>query len=169
MRQGDVQIINYGKESVTGSAGSVPGQVDRACGSAYLCAMSTPPKRASDNSGLSTTPPGRSYGLILPNVFQVVVNQGDTVVLAMVRNSNTVYRVIKLNDNQFPTSTAAISAIGAADCEPLNVPVYCVVPLNTGTAVLIRSTGLRERTSRSMEPRFMCSTAARSAEELHPA
>jgi hypothetical protein len=65
----------------------------------------------------------------------VVVNQGDSVVLAMVRNSNTVYRVIKLNDNQYPTSTAAIAALGAVDCQPFTVPVYCAVPVNTGTTV----------------------------------
>ena len=51
----------------------------------------------------------------------------------MVRNSNTVYRLVKLNQNQFPTSTAADVAIGAADCEPFNLPVYCVVPVNTGS------------------------------------
>jgi hypothetical protein len=76
---------------------------------------------------------GKTYGLNLPNVFQVVVNPGDTVVLAMVRNSNSLYRLIKLNANQYPTSTAAISAIGAVDCQPFNLPVYCVIPVNTGT------------------------------------
>ena len=132
--QGDIQIINYGKESTTGSAGSFP---------AKSTGLAVPPtfthvysaEESIGQLGIVDNTTGRSYGLVLPNVFQVVVNTGDTVVLAMVRNSNTVYRVIKLNDNQFPTSTAAISAIGAADCEPLNVPVYCVVPLNTGTAV----------------------------------
>ena len=42
----------------------------------------------------------QTYALNLPNVYQVAVNQGDTVVLAMVRNSNTLYRLIKLNANQ---------------------------------------------------------------------
>ncbi len=51
----------------------------------------------------------------------------------MVRNSNTIYRLVKLNQNQFPTSTAADVAIGAADCEPFNLPVYCIVPVNTGS------------------------------------
>jgi hypothetical protein len=59
----------------------------------------------------------------------------------MVRNSNTVYRVVKLNTSttgtnpptSFLTSAAAIAALGAADCEPFNLPVYCVVPVNTGS------------------------------------
>ena len=51
----------------------------------------------------------------------------------MVRNSNTIYRLVKLNQNQYPTSTAAVLALGAADCQPFNLPVYCAVPVNTGT------------------------------------
>jgi hypothetical protein len=130
--QGDIQIINYGKESVTGSAGTFPTKstglaVPPTFGHVYSAEESIGQLGIIDNST------GRTYGLVLPNVFQVVVNQGDTVVLAMVRNSNTVYRVVKLNANQYPTSTAADAAIGAADCEPLNLPVYCVVPVNTGS------------------------------------
>jgi hypothetical protein len=131
--QGDVQIINYGKESVTGSAGTFPGATGLAVpptfGHVYAAEESLGQLAIIDNIA------GKSYGLVLPNVFQVVVNTGDSVVLAMVRNSNTIYRVIKLNDNQFPTSTAAIAAIGAVDCQPFNVPVYCAVPVNTGSTV----------------------------------
>ena len=129
--QGDVQIINYGKESTTGSAGSFP---------AKSTGLAVPPtfthvysaEETIGQLGIIDNTTARTYGLVIPNVYQVVVNQGDTVVLAMVRNSNTVYRVIKLNDNQFPTSTAAITALGAVDCQPLILPVYCAVPLNTG-------------------------------------
>ena len=131
--QGDIQIVNYGKEAVAGSAGTFP---------AKSTGLAVPPtfghiysaEETIGQLGIIDNTTGRSYGLVLPNVFQVVVNQGDTVVLAMVRNSNTVYRVVKLNDNnQYPTSTAAAAAIGAADCEPFNLPVYCVVPVNTGS------------------------------------
>ena len=70
---------------------------------------------------------GRNYVLNLPNVFKVMVNKGDTVALAMVRNSNVLYRIFKLNQNQYPTSQAAITATGSADCEPSLLPAYCVV------------------------------------------
>jgi hypothetical protein len=131
--KGDVSIVNYGKESVSGSIS--PGFPALSTGLAiptngghfYSAEESIGTLVVNDN----TT--GLSYGLILPNVFQVVVNQGDTVVLAMVRNSNTIYRLVKLNANQFPTSTAADAAIGAADCQPFNLPVYCIVPVNTGS------------------------------------
>ena len=130
--QGDIQIINYGKESVTGAAGTFP---------AKSTGLAVPPNGGHIYSaeetigqlGVIDNATGRTYGLVLPNVFQVVVNQGDSVVLAMVRNSNKIYRLVKLNDKQFPTSTAAIVATGAADCEPFNLPIYCVVPVNTGS------------------------------------
>ena len=66
---------------------------------------------------------GTQYALNLPNVYQVAVNRGDTVALAMVRNSNALYRVIKLNAN-----TTAFPP-GAIDCQPTLLPVYCVVPV----------------------------------------
>jgi hypothetical protein len=130
--QGDIQIINYGKESVSGAAGTFPAKstglaVPPTFGHVYSAEESIGQLGVIDNAT------GRTFGLVLPNVFQVVVNQGDSVVLAMVRNSNTIYRLVKLNDNQFPTSIAAIAAIGATDCQPINVPVYCIVPVNTGS------------------------------------
>jgi hypothetical protein len=45
----------------------------------------------------------------------------------MVRNSNVLYRVFKLNQSQYPTQQAAITATGSADCEPALLPVYCAV------------------------------------------
>jgi hypothetical protein len=130
--QGDIQIINYSKESTSGSAGTFP---------AKSTGLAIPPTFAHLYSaeesigqlGIIDNTTGRSFGLVIPNVFQVVVNPGDTVVLAMVRNSNAVYRVIKLNVGQYPTASAAVAAIGAVDCQPLNLPVYCAVPVNTGT------------------------------------
>ena len=56
---------------------------------------------------------GNKYGLNIPNVFKVVANKGDTVALAMVRNANVIYRVFKLNQNQYPTQEAAIVATGS--------------------------------------------------------
>jgi hypothetical protein len=130
--KGDISNVDYGKEAVGASPGAFP---------ALSTGLAVPPtfghiysaEESIGQLGIIDNSTGKTYGLVLPNVFQVVVNQGDTVVLAMVRNSNTVYRVVKLNDNSYPTSTAAIAAIGAADCEPFNIPIYCVVPVNTGS------------------------------------
>ncbi|WP_158792376.1 hypothetical protein [Granulicella sp. L60] len=137
---GDIQIINYGKETVSGAATKFP---------ALSTSLAIPPTfahlySAEESTGqlvIADNTTGGVYPLNLPNVYSVSVNPGDTVVLAMVRNSNTVYRVVKLNLNtgstsgtSYPTSTAAIAAIGAVDCQPFNNPVYCVVPVNPGTA-----------------------------------
>jgi hypothetical protein len=81
---------------------------------------------ATGQLGIIDNTAGKSYALNLPNVYKVFVNQGDTVVLAMVRNSNTLYRVIKLNANQPQPA-------GSVDCQPLNLPVYCVVPVADST------------------------------------
>jgi len=129
---GGLSIINYGTEASTGSAGTFAG----------ASSIAIPPTfghiYAALESGqleiLDSTSTAGTYVLNIPNVYQVAVNTGDTVVLAMVRNSNDVYRIIKLNVNQYPTSIAAIAAIGAVDCEPFNVPIYCAVPVNTGNA-----------------------------------
>ncbi|MDQ2833992.1 MAG: hypothetical protein M3Y50_09660 [Acidobacteriota bacterium] len=133
---GDVQIVDYGKETVVRAAGNFPGATGLAIsptfGHLYVAEERTGQLLVLDNLT------GSSFALNLPNVYQVAVNQGDTVALAMVRNSNTIYRVVKLNSSTaspgaFPTSTAAIAATGAVDCQPFNNPVYCAVPVNTGT------------------------------------
>jgi hypothetical protein len=72
---------------------------------------------------------GGPYPLNIPNVFRVAVNKGDTVVLAMVRNSDALYRIFKLNQSQYPTAQAAIAATGSVDCQPALLPVYCAVPV----------------------------------------
>jgi hypothetical protein len=132
---GTVNLINYGTEA---SAGNAPGSpfpgatslaIPPAFGHIYAAIPGSGQLVISDNTSTAGV-----YPLNIPNVYQVAVNTGDTVVLAMVRNSNTVYRVIKLNVNsQYPTAAAAIAAIGAVDCQPLNVPIYCAVPVNIGS------------------------------------
>lgn len=127
---GSLQIIDYSKESQSGSAGKFPGSPSIAIPPTfthyYAAAEAAGQLVVVDN----TT--GSSYGLNLPDVDKVSVNQGDTVVLAMVRNSNIIYRLVRLNANQFPTAMQAIQSTGAADCQPVNLPVYCIVPVNPG-------------------------------------
>ncbi len=131
---GTLNTVNYGTESSISTPGvsPYPGANSVAIPPTfthyYVALESAGQLAIVDN----TT--GASYALNIPGVYQVAVNAGDTVALAMVRNTNTIYRAIKLNNNQYPTASAAIAAIGAVDCQPLNVPVYCAVPVNTGTA-----------------------------------
>jgi hypothetical protein len=129
---GTVNVINYGTEASTGSVGPYVGATSLATPPSFGHVYAAIPQSGQLVITDSTSTAG-TYALNIPNVYQVAVNTGDTVVLAMVRNSNDVYRVIKLNSNQYPTAIAAIAAIGAVDCTPLNVPIYCAVPVTTGS------------------------------------
>jgi hypothetical protein len=123
---GSLAKINYSTEA---SAGSV-GTFQSGSGAVAVPQAFTHYYGAEESAGILEVIDnltGRSFGLNLPNVFQVAANAGDTVALAMVRNSNVLYRVFKLNTNQFATSVAAIAATGSEDCEPILLPVYCVV------------------------------------------
>ena len=65
---------------------------------------------------------GTSYGLNLPNIYRVSTNPSGSAALAFVQDSNSVYSIYKLQANQ---QTPA----NAVDCEPQNLPVYCILPV----------------------------------------
>jgi hypothetical protein len=65
---------------------------------------------------------GSSYGLNVPNIYRVSTNPSGSAALAFVQDSNLVYSVYKLQTNQKVPSNAV-------DCEPQNIPVYCVLPV----------------------------------------
>jgi hypothetical protein len=65
---------------------------------------------------------GSSFGLSLPNIYRVSTNPSGSAALAFVQDSNSVYSVYKLQTNQKVPSNAV-------DCEPQNVPVYCILPV----------------------------------------
>ena len=118
-----VSIVNYSTEASSGAAGSFGGPANSIAIApnfehVYAAVEGSGQLVVIDNTN------GGTYALNLPNVYEVAVNTGDTVTLAMVRNSNTLYRVIKLN-----TTPSTVAPPGAVDCEPNILPVYCVVPV----------------------------------------
>jgi hypothetical protein len=118
-----VGIVNYSSESSSGSAGSFGGQANSVTTSPDFARIFA----AVEGNGQVVVVDqqlGQNFALNLPNVYKVAVNTGDTVALAMVRNSNTLYRIIKLN-----TTQATVAPPGAVDCQPNILPVYCVVPV----------------------------------------
>ncbi|GAA3768002.1 hypothetical protein [Terriglobus aquaticus] len=70
---------------------------------------------------------GVQYNFSLPGAYRVAVNPAHTVVLIMTRNTDNVYRLLRLNTGQTPPA-------GAVDCQPLNLPVYCVLPVGSSQA-----------------------------------
>jgi hypothetical protein len=85
---------------------------------------------------------GVTSTLNLPGVYRVSINPGNTVALAFVQNTNDVYSVVHLNADQ---QQAAINnphwnpglpnSQPAQDCEPQNLPIYCVFPVSTASGV----------------------------------
>ena len=118
--------VNYSTESSSGSAANF--------GSSSPSAAAAPTgivfAGASEQQGaLVVTGSGVTVDLNLPNVNKVVINQGGTVILAMVRNSNSLYRVVKL-----PATNNPVLPPGYIDCEPLLLPVFCVVPVGNANS-----------------------------------
>ncbi|HET8637968.1 MAG TPA: hypothetical protein VFL96_14065, partial [Acidobacteriaceae bacterium] len=91
-----------------------------------------------------------SYVLNLPNVYKVSINPGGTIALAFVRNSTqgpntqigtapsdsfSVYSVVGLTLDQQQAAARSIDPQhyrNAQDCEPQNLPAFCVFPVSTG-------------------------------------
>ena len=81
-----------------------------------------------------------TFFLNIPGVYRVSINPGGTIVLAFLQNSDLVYSMVHLTAAQ---QTAAINNphyLGAQDCEPQNLPVYCAFPVSAGTVGFDRPT-----------------------------
>ena len=81
-----LQIVNYSTEASAGSGGSLAGVANSIAipdSSNHIYSA----EQTIGQLGIIDNTTGHSYGLNLPNVYQVAVNTGDTVVLAMVKNS----------------------------------------------------------------------------------
>lgn len=70
---------------------------------------------------------GAQYAFSLPGAYSVAVNPAHTVVLVMTRNNNNVYRLLRLNTDQG-------SPAGATNCQPVNKPIYCILPVGSSQA-----------------------------------
>jgi hypothetical protein len=118
-----VNIVNYSTESSSGSAGSFGGPASGIAISPdfvrIVAAVETSGQLVVIDQQL-----GQTFALNLPNVYKVASNTGDTMALAMVRNSDKLYRVVKLTNQQVTAPPP-----GAVDCQPNLLPVYCVVPV----------------------------------------
>ena len=118
---GSFTIIDYGKESAAGNAASFPARSSGiTIADTFAAAYS-----AEETAGIFVVADianGRNFTFNLPAAYRVFTNQGNTIVLVMTRNNNNIYRLVKLNSLQVPPP-------GATDCQPVILPVYCVVPV----------------------------------------
>jgi len=117
---GSYALLNYAQEKQTTTV-SLPG----ASSSVFISHDQRYVFAASQSAHTLTIQDrtlGTSYGLNLPNVYRVSINPSGSAALAFVQDSNSVYSIYKLQANQHTPANAV-------DCEPQNLPVYCVLPV----------------------------------------
>lgn len=121
LNDGNLTTINYGTETSAGTAASFGANAPSAAaapnGQTFAGASEQTGQLVMSNSF-------GTFAFSLPNVYKVAIDQGNTVILAMVRNSNTLYRIVKL-----PSTNNPVIPPGSVDCEPLLLPTFCVVPV----------------------------------------
>jgi hypothetical protein len=120
-QSGTLSNINYSKETSSGTVDNFGGDPPSAAAAPLGTAFAGAAQQAGE---LVFTTLGVTYDLNLPGVDKVVIDPGFSVVLAMVQNSNTLYRVVRL-----PATPNPVLPPGYVDCEPLLLPQYCVVPV----------------------------------------
>lgn len=132
---GSFTLINYASEKVAGSVSGLSGPSS----SIFITRDGKYVYAANQTSHLITIVDRSTKGvtsLSLPGVYRISVNAGGTVVLAFIQNADTVYSVVQLNKAE---QQAAIGnphynpglpgSQPAEDCEPQNLPTYCVFPV----------------------------------------
>src|SRR5277367_5613582 len=117
---GSYALLNYGSEKQNTTV-SLPG----ASSSVYISRDQRYVFAANQTAHTLTVQDrvlATSYGLNVPNIYRVSTNPSGSAALVFVQDSNLVYSVYKLQTNQKVPSNAV-------DCEPQNLPVYCVLPV----------------------------------------
>jgi hypothetical protein len=154
---GDLTLVSYAQEKVSQTLTIPGGYADSVFISHdlnYIYAAND----ANHVVSVYDSPAKGSYVLNLPNVNAVSVNPGGTIALAFIKNSTqaagqstqggtsyknfAVYSVVKLTQNE---SLAAANNPNytytgpngvtntAEDCEPQNLPAYCLFPVSTAS------------------------------------
>lgn len=134
---GTVTPINYSTEAAGTTISSLPGissSVFVTSNGQYVFAANQPAQYLS----VINSTQGTAVALNLPNVYKVAVNPAGTVALAFVQNSNYAYRVIQLQQPNgtvmappvyHPTNGPWPAGVSPVNCQPVNLPLYCVVPV----------------------------------------
>lgn len=140
---GTFTLINYAKETASGTAGTLNGLssgvfISRSRAFVIAASQQAHVLTVLDNAG------GKSYGLSLPGVYHVSMNPGGSVMMAFVENSNYAYFPRKLTAADSTSLAAYYLSHNQSwpapyvDCEPKNLPGMCLAQLqdpSTGKAL----------------------------------
>ena len=139
---GDYALINYAGEKIAGTV-TIPGGLSTSIFITHDLRYVYAANNINHVLSVVDRTTGGSYALNLPNVETISVNAGGTIVLAFLQNSNDVYTVVRLNaaeqtaaannPHYVYTNPTTGQTVTAEDCEPQNLPQYCVFPVATGT------------------------------------
>jgi hypothetical protein len=125
---GSFTPISYAKESTTGSTSGLNGtssSIFITRNQSYIFAAN----QAAHVVTVVDHTNGGSYALSLPGVYRVSVNQGGSMALAFVENSNSIYYPVKLSAAQSTNYSGgpATWPKAAVDCEPQSAPGWCLL------------------------------------------
>ena len=139
---GDFALINYAGEKIAGTV-TIPGGLSTSIFITHDLRYVYAANNVNHVLSVVDRTTGGSYALNLPNVETISVNAGGTIVLAFLQNSNDVYTVVRLNaaeqtaaannPHYVYTNPTTGQTVTAEDCEPQNLPQYCVFPVSSGT------------------------------------
>jgi hypothetical protein len=138
---GSISLINYSAEKQASSqAGSLAASIFISRNQSYVLSADQTLHYVVVNDRVI----GKTITLNLPGVYHVSLNPSGTLGLAFVQNSDVPYSVVHLTTPQQTSYQAFFAANGtwplnnyglpAQDCEPQNLPIYCVYPISSGTA-----------------------------------
>jgi hypothetical protein len=157
---GSFVIVNYAEEK-TGTPISIPGGLST---SIFVTQARDFVYAASERAhvvSVINVAGGRSYALNLPNVYRISINPGGSIALAFVENTTqapgtsscivangggtptscaapagqfSVYSVVHLTNAQSTAAANNPNYLGAQDCEPQNLPQFCIFPVSTGAS-----------------------------------
>lgn len=124
---GSMSLINYAKETSTSTVSGLNGTSS----SVFITRSENFAFAASQTSHVLTVvnrTTGGSYPLSLPGIYRVSVNDGGSVALAFVQNSNYVYYPRQLTAAETTNYSGGSSTWpkAAVDCEPQNAPGWCL-------------------------------------------
>ena len=133
---GSMQAANYATEAATSffvapATNAIATSIFSSTTRTYVIAAQ-PQIHALEMFDATTSP--TTFLLNLPGVFRVSINPAGTIALGFVQNSDLVYSVVHLNAQQQAAAVNNPHYLGAEDCEPQNLPQYCVYQVNAGTA-----------------------------------
>jgi hypothetical protein len=128
---GSLALINYAKESYTGTAATLGGLSSSVYASRSRNYVISANQQANQLTVVDEVG-GKSYPLSLPGVYRVSINPGGSVMMAFVQNSNYAYYPRKLQASESTALGVYYLANGVwpppyVDCEPKNLPGMCLV------------------------------------------